>query len=120
MPLIDVVFLLLTFFVFSLALMIRADVLGVSLPGLSTGERAGTRETITLTVLADGTYAVEGEAVAREQVVQRIEAARRARTDPTLLIATDTGAPAGALVWALEQLSAADITEFKIVGRPTE
>jgi len=120
MPLIDVVFLLLTFFVFSLALMIRADVLGVSLPGLSTGERGGTRDVVTLTVLADATYAVNGEAAPREQLIERIRAARDEKPEAQLLVATDAGAPAGALVWAIEQLSGAGITEFQIIGKPEQ
>ena len=49
-PMIDVVFLLLTFFVFSIVLMIRADVLDVQLPELTAGENAERVTPITIAI----------------------------------------------------------------------
>lgn len=118
-PLIDVVFLLITFFVFSLAVMIRADVLGVTLPDLASGERAERREVVTLSVMRDGTYAVNGEAVERALIIERIAAAREETPDAPLVIASDEDASAGDLIAVYDLLAGAGITEFQVVGRPS-
>ena len=97
-PMIDVVFLLLTFFIFSIALMVRADVLGVSLPDLISGVEAERVEPITVTLRADGSVSLMGEAVARERLVEAIRSLRQTRPDAPVLLAADVEAGAGQLI----------------------
>jgi biopolymer transport protein ExbD len=117
-PMIDVVFLLLTFFIFSVALMVRADVLGVSLPELTSGAEAERVEPVTVTLRADGTVRVMGEAVERERLVDAVRAARDGREDAPVLLAADVDAGAGALIELADALVGAGITQFSVVGRP--
>ena len=55
-PLIDVVFLLLTFFIFSMVMMVRANVLPVELVGIASAETAGDNLAAAITIDRDGHY----------------------------------------------------------------
>ncbi len=116
-PMIDVVFLLLTFFIFSIALMVRADVLGVSLPDLTSGVEAERVEPITVTLRADGSVSLMGEAVAREALVEAIRTRRAARPEAPVLVAADVVAGAGLLIELADALVGGGITRFSVVGR---
>ena len=62
-PLIDVVFLLLTFFVFSLVLLTRVSVMDLDLPALGSGGQSEAPKAIIVAVDAQGMVYVDGEAV---------------------------------------------------------
>ncbi len=62
-PLIDVIFLLLTFFVFALMVMVRADTLDIELPTMSAAGESADRNAITVTLTQDGVIRVNGEEV---------------------------------------------------------
>lgn len=115
---IDVVFLLLTFFIFSIALMVRADVLGVTLPDLTSGQEAERTEPITVTLRADGTLRLMGETVGRENLADAIRVLRETRPDAPVLLAADVDAGAGALIELADALVGAGISRFSVVGRP--
>lgn len=122
-PLIDVVFLLLTFFVFSMVLMVRAQVLDVELPALTAG-RAGERtESITVAIDQSGGVFVDGRAVSIEDlpnaVAQRREDAGAGAEVP-ILIAVDAGGRAGRLIEVADVLTGAGITRFSVVGQPED
>ncbi len=116
-PMIDVVFLLLTFFIFSVALMVRADVLGVSLPELSSGEQAERIDPITVTLGADGGIRLMAEPVERAGLVEALRALRAERPEAPVLLAADVRADAGALIELADALVGAGITRFSVVGR---
>jgi len=116
-PMIDVVFLLLTFFIFSIALMVRADVLGVSLPDLTSGVEAERVEPITVTLRSDGSVSLMGEAVAREGLVEAIRTLLQRRPDAPVLLGAEVEGGAGQLIELAEALVGAGITRFSGVGR---
>ncbi|MEZ6242311.1 MAG: biopolymer transporter ExbD [Phycisphaerales bacterium] len=119
-PLIDVVFLLLTFFVFSVVLMVRADVLDVKLPELTAGRSAEGARTITVTIDDQGKVFVEGEAVERGAIGDRIREIRAQRgEDSPILLAVDESGRAGDLIRLADELSAAGLGEFSVLGRPS-
>lgn len=117
---IDVVFLLLTFFIFSVALMVRADVLGVSLPELTSGEPAERVEPITVTLRVGGAVSLMGEPIEREQLVETLRSLVAERPDAPVLLAADVGAGAGELIELADALVGAGVTRFSVVGRPAE
>ncbi len=117
-PMIDVVFLLLTFFIFSVALMVRADVLGVSLPELTSGTTAERVEPITLTLRADGSVRLMGETVEPDALLDAVRALREDRPDAPVLLAADVDAGAGRLIELADALVGAGVTQFSVVGRP--
>lgn len=116
-PMIDVVFLLLTFFVFAMVLMVRADVLGVSLPELTSGQPAERIEPITVTLLGDGTLALLGEPIAAEALGEAVRRLRDERPGAPVLLAADVNADAGALIGLADRLVGAGVTQFSVVGR---
>lgn len=62
-PLIDVVFLLLTFFVFSLVLLRRVSVMELDLPALATGQQAQDSPAVVVAIDRTGRLLVEGRPV---------------------------------------------------------
>ena len=72
MPLIDVVFLLLTFFIYAMVLMVRAEVLPVPLESYVSGEVAEPRPTISITIAIDGNIYVGQTIVPLEEVAKSV------------------------------------------------
>ncbi|MBT5136189.1 MAG: biopolymer transporter ExbD [Phycisphaerae bacterium] len=83
MPLIDVVFLLLTFFIYAMVLMVRVEVLPVPLESYVSGTSAEVRPSISVTIAIDGNTYVNSTVVpieniasaVREQLVESPDAA---------------------------------------------
>jgi len=117
-PLIDVVFLLLTFFIFSVAMMVRADALDVTLPSVRSGEPAEPSELVAVTVLEDGAVRIAGEPVADADLPARY--AELAGSGKRVLVAADQRAPSGALLRVLDALAGAGVRDVGVVGRPEE
>jgi len=118
MPLIDVVFLLLTFFIFSVALMVRADALDVTLPSVRAGEAVERSEVVSVTVLADGAVRVQGDPVAETDLASRVSVL--ATEGSRVLVAADAEAPSGALLRVLDTLAEAGVADVGVIGRPEE
>ena len=72
MPLIDVVFLLLTFFIYAMVLMVRAEVLPVPLESYVSGATAEPRSTISVTIAVDGNIYVNQTIVTLDEVVRAV------------------------------------------------
>lgn len=117
-PLIDVVFLLLTFFVFTVVLLVPADVLGISLPALSSAERATERQTITIALEADGGLRLDGEPIELSEVVQALTRLR-GEGDAAILIAADENGDRRELLALLDTLAGAGLGDVAIVARRT-
>ena len=72
MPLIDVVFLLLTFFIYAMVLMVRAEVLPVPLESYESGVAAEPRSSISVTIAVDGNIYVGQTVVSLDDVAQTV------------------------------------------------
>ena len=116
MPLIDVVFLLLTFFIFSVAVMVRADALDVTLPSVSSGAAVDREDLVAVTVLADGSVRAQGEVIEPGTIGPAVAAL--VREGQRVLVAADERAPSGALLRVLDELSGAGIVDVGVIGRP--
>ncbi len=73
MPLIDVVFLLLTFFIYAMVLMVRAEVLPVPLESYVSGTAAEPQTTISITIAVDGNIYVGKTIVPLEKVADTVQ-----------------------------------------------
>lgn len=119
-PLIDVVFLLLTFFIFALVLMVRADVLDVKLPEIGAGE-APEGELITIALDQDGQVLLEGRPTELAALGERVRALRSEKPEARLVIAVDREGRSGELIKLADTLAAEGLGEFSIIGtRPAE
>ncbi len=114
-PLIDVVFLLLTFFIFALVLMVRANVLDVQLPEVGSGPAA---EGITVTIAIDreNQLFVDGEPVERVTLVEAVRAAMADSPDARLVIAADQASASGVLISLADLLGREGLGSFSIIG----
>lgn len=113
-PLIDIVFLLIIFFLVA-SHFVRSDTLeAVDLPQASaanTDENPAHR--LTITILADGRYAVSGEYLSREQILERITvlatAAKEQGDPPEVRIRADRTQTFGFVRPLLEQCARHEI-----------
>lgn len=116
-PMIDVVFLLLTFFVFSIVMMVRADVLNVDLPELASGVPAERVAPITISVGDDGGLFVNREETDMDSVVGMIELVRDEFPDAPIVLAVDVGSSSGVLIELADRLTGAGLGAFSILGQ---
>ncbi len=119
-PLIDVVFLLLTFFIYSFAMMIQAEVLPVKLAAVAAGASTLTDGPVaTITVDGNGGLYFDRQPVTAAQLDERLAAMAKQPTRPRLFLAleaegrTDRGP---LLILLIQRVQAAGITDFVIVG----
>lgn len=116
-PLIDVVFLLLTFFLFSVVLMVRARVLDVALPPVGAALPGVETRAVTIALRADGDLFLEGEAVAMDDLAPRLRQLKAEEPSLKILIAADEGGRSGSLLGLIDTLMNAGITDFGIIGK---
>lgn len=117
-PLIDVVFLLLTFFVFSIVLMVRAERLEIVVPELAQGEAVEAGSGITVSVTREGGYFVNQDPVGIDELASLVRARLVERPGAGLSIAADEGAPWGSVMAVVERLKAEGLTTFNLIGSP--
>jgi biopolymer transport protein ExbD len=123
MPLVDVIFLLLTFFVFAMVLMVRADVLNVTLPQIGSGAPTQRNALITIAIDQTGGVFLNGDPVELDQLGETTKQMIADQTlvgdEPRVVIAADERSSSGSLLHALDALSAAGVTNVSVMGKPT-
>ncbi len=119
-PMIDVVFLLLTFFVFSIVMMVRADVLNVELPELASGVPAERVEPITIAIEEDGGLLVNREEAEMGTVVGMVVAIRDEFPEAPIVLAVDVGSSSGVLIELADRLTGGGLGAFSILGQVAE
>lgn len=129
-PLLDVIFLLLTFFALSIVLLVRAQILDVRLPDLGQGQSERSPARITVSVNRDGQIALDGTPVTLDRLAVEVTAAAallpqtspdESAADqppraPTVMLAIDTDAPSGQLLRVVQELRAAGVTNIGVLG----
>jgi biopolymer transport protein ExbD len=123
-PLIDVVFLLLTFFIYAMVLMDRIELVPLELKPLEAGESvadAAPPPARTLSLDGSGGLYLDREPIALDQVVSTLQATLEEAPDTVLYLAvSDEVGPTDRIPMLLElwnQLRLAEIP-IKMVGRP--
>ena len=124
MPLIDVIFLILTFFIYAMVLMDRIEMVPMELRTLESGGELREQEpppALTLSLDANGELFLDREPIAIGAVVPTLEAAIAERSDTVLYLAVsdemgDTDrVPMLLEIW--DRLRAQDMP-VKMVGKP--
>ena len=83
-PLNDVIFLVLTFFIYAMVLMVRIDLLDVPLETYSNAEPAEPIPAIALTIALDGQLFMGTESIDAEEMLPRLEDALQ-QDDETMI-----------------------------------
>ncbi len=119
-PLIDVVFLMLIFFMVSTTFMRQAD-LELTLPEASRDPTEQVVQPIELVINADGDFFINGRALVNSQVdtVRRgLLEAREEHPDAPLVIRADARTPHQNLVTGMDAASQANISRLSIATVP--
>lgn len=112
-PMIDVIFFLLVFFMISTLSMTVNRGLPVNLPSAATSQQ-GIRENVNLTVLPDGQMFLNKEPVAIQEIGQRVRAAVAADPQLTVVINADGQVLHSRVVDILDELRAAGVSGLAI------
>jgi biopolymer transport protein ExbD len=122
MPLIDVIFLLLTFFIYAMVLMIRAELLPVQMQAFESGEPAQPAPAVTITLDGDGGLFVNRERVTLETILERLKIERQRDPETVIYLAAEEEGTEDRLPTFLslyDRLRYAGM-EVKLVGRPKD
>lgn len=123
MPMIDVVFLLLTFFIYSMVLMVRAEILPVPLETYITGTPAEPRTSIAITIAVDGHVYIGKEQVAIEKVSQLVSVKHDAKPDAVIYLILEDGEAVqdrGPMLTGIWDQLRANGLEIFLVGAPSQ
>ncbi len=116
-PLLDVVFLLLTFFIFSMVLMVRAEFLNISLPGITSGEPAKAQQTITIALSAQGQVQLNGKPIVIDELVDAVKALQEELGTQTIWIAADESSRTGDFAHIASVLASGGIDKIALLGQ---
>ena len=115
LPLIDIVFLLLVFFIYAMLSMVMHRSLKVELPAASTAA-ADRQDYVSITITADNRLLVGEKTVDQASLVPEVKLQLAGRDIP-VFISGDRSSDLGVAVQALDSLRAAGIREVSIECR---
>jgi biopolymer transport protein ExbD len=116
-PMIDIIFFLLVFFMMSTMYMIEQKVLPVVLPTAGAAQ-SDTRQTIPVTVLANGTLHFGEQVLTEEQLPAGIRAALAQNAETGFVVRADRTVPYGQVVTVLDRLRQAGVSRLTIAVEP--
>ncbi|MBC8523408.1 biopolymer transporter ExbD [PVC group bacterium] len=91
MPLIDVVFLLLTFFIYAMVLMIRAEVLPVPFETYISGEAATPKPAVSITIAVDGNIYVGTKVVTLDELIVAVHEKIAEKPETSIYLVMEDG-----------------------------
>ncbi len=91
MPLIDVIFLLLTFFIYAMVLMVRAELLPMELQAFASGTPATPTPAATISLMLDGSVHFNRDPVTVDDLPKRIAEARLDDPETVIFLALEDG-----------------------------
>ena len=102
-PMIDVIFSILAFFIISTLYLTRSEGLPVNLPGASTAQQQPSAE-ITVTIESDGNVFLNREPIAVEALVNEVGELVNPEAPSLVIVNADEGVNHGAVVEVMDQL----------------
>lgn len=116
-PMIDIIFFLLVFFMMSMLSMTVRHTLDLNLPRASSAELTATKS-LPVSITRDGTIYVEKENISRENFLRRIELEKERNPEMTVLLSADARSEHGDFLFVLDKLNAAGIQKISIAAEP--
>ena len=117
-PLIDMVFLLLVFFLASTTFAKEETEMDLTLPEASTGVSDRDGHLLVINVRRDGTLTVDGRQVTMQGLRQRLKAAARRDRNQEVLIRGDSEVQYGLVHQAVDACRAASLKRLAFAARP--
>lgn len=115
-PLIDIVFLLLIFFMVSSRFIDEHD-LPLELPGASTAERVADENPLVLAVTSRGNYRLAGQRLTESELVASLEALKAQYPERALRLRADGRARHASVVAALDAAAVSGFARVEIATR---
>lgn len=119
-PMIDVVFLLLIFFLAATTFAREEVELDLRLPEAKTGQPSGAGRQLIVNVLADGRLSVDGREVSMEALRQKLTAAGQRDHDQAVLVRGDKQAQFGVGLQVLDACRLAKIQKVDFAALPAQ
>jgi len=115
-PLVDVVLVLLVIFMVVTPLLKQEA--PVELPVTKHSEAASETRQLTLSIAANGELSLDGEALARDRLVERLRSVFADRSDRTVFLAADKSLPYATVVEVIDACREAGVTAIGLVTQP--
>jgi biopolymer transport protein ExbD len=112
-PMIDIIFFLLVFFMMSTLYMVEQRTLPVNLPQAASSQ-ADLQKNTAITVTRDGRVLVEQEVIPPEMLRLRIQAQLARQADPAFILRADKQAEYGKVVAVLDELKALGVRRIAV------
>lgn len=116
-PMIDIIFFLLVFFMMSMLSMTARHTLDLDLPRASSAELTAVKS-LPVSITRDGTIYVEKEKISPEKFLRRIELEKERNPEMTVLLSADARSEHGDFLFVLDKLNAAGIRKISIAAEP--
>jgi biopolymer transport protein ExbD len=119
---IDVIFLLLTFFIYCMVMMVNAEVLPVNLTGIGAGQKAPSGKIEAITIDKDGKLFWNRVLLGEGELEQKLETFTKDPAKPKLFLAMEAegNKDRGPLLLSMiERLTNAGVKDFVVVGQPS-
>jgi biopolymer transport protein ExbD len=117
-PLIDVVFLLLVFFLAATTFNKDEDQLDLTLPEAQSGHASKDTRQLVINVASDGRITVDGREVNREALLQKLAAAAARDKDQEVLIRGDKSAMHGMMMQVFDACRLHKLTRISLGALP--
>lgn len=112
-PMIDIIFFLLVFFMMSMLSMVVQRSMPVHLP-MASASAVDVQRKIPITVTQDGKIYVEEEQTTLDGMMTRLQLEKAKGQEITIILRADTKAEYGAFVQVLDTLKQMDITKIAV------
>lgn len=115
-PMIDVIFFLLVFFMFSTLHTTARESLPVRLPQAQAAQRQSERA-LNVTLQADGSALIEDRSVRVEKIAEAVRPLVRDREDLPVILRADRAAEHGRVVAVMDELKIAGVKKLSIAAQ---
>lgn len=112
-PMIDIIFFLLVFFMMSMLTMVVQKSINLNLPQ-STSSKLNVEQTLPISVTSNGDIYVEKEKIPKDVFRKRMEIEKGRNPDLSVVLRADTKSEHGDFVFVLDQLKSVGINKVGI------
>ena len=112
-PMIDIIFFLLVFFMMSMLSMVVQKSINLNLPQTASA-KVDVEQTLPVSITSDGTIYVEKEKIAKDDFRKRMEIEKNRNPNVAIVLRADAKSEHGDFVFVLDQLKSVGISKIGI------
>ena len=112
-PMIDIIFFRLVFFMMSMLTMVTQKTINLNLPQTASA-KLNVEKTLPVSVTSDGTIYVEQEKISKDDFHRRMEIEKNRNPDLAIVLRADSKSEHGDFVFVLDQLKSVGISKIGI------